>query len=71
MSIVFSLKRLFDPTLAREEQEALRKLREPDKRDDEGGEPPKYRCRVCGRVETQKNYCPACLADTMLPEPPP
>jgi hypothetical protein len=30
------------------------------------GEPPTYRCRVCGLEAPEKDYCPECLADTMV-----
>jgi hypothetical protein len=30
------------------------------------GDPPVYRCRVCGLESTERAYCPECLADTMV-----
>ena len=30
------------------------------------GEPPTYRCRVCGLESPDKAYCPECLAETMV-----
>jgi hypothetical protein len=30
-----------------------------------------FRCRICGREETQARYCPDCLADTMVETPSP
>jgi len=30
------------------------------------GDPPAYRCRVCGLESEEGAYCPACLADTMV-----
>lgn len=84
MSIVWSLKRLFDPaTHQREEGERQAEREQP--RHTHAGDPPRfevavqppvvtpvqrYRCRVCSYRSLADDYCPACLADTMVPEPP-
>jgi rubrerythrin len=79
MSIVWSLKRLFDPAThnreegeRRAERELPRRTREsdPPQFDVEGRspapEPPQqFCCRVCGYESRSDAYCPDCLADTM------
>ncbi|MCB9565374.1 MAG: hypothetical protein H6709_20150 [Kofleriaceae bacterium] len=79
MSIVESLKRLFDPATQRREegeQEAARELPE----DGEDGDPPGFdvpvavrhderrlhRCRICDHEADRAGFCPVCLADTMI-----
>jgi len=64
-SIVWSLKRLFDKPAdvereVRDRQAVLRGERKSD------GDPPTYRCRVCGLEGPDGEYCPECLADTMV-----
>ena len=78
MSIVWSLKRLFDPgTFFREEAE--RRAERDAPRRSEDGDPPQddelaadadaesapARCRVCGREGRSGAWCLDCLADTM------
>jgi hypothetical protein len=63
-AIVWSLKRLFDKPAdvereVRERQATLRGQRKAD------GDPPTFRCRVCGLESAEGAYCPECLADTM------
>ena len=81
MSIVSSLKRLFDPaTQDREESEQEAEGEQPRRthsgeppgfevtaRTPEQGPPPRFRCRVCGYESGNADYCPECLADTMRP----
>jgi rubrerythrin len=66
MAIVESLVKLLDPVQARELEEQRRTAREQPKRD-QGGDPPRFRCRICGHIGEDKAYCPECLADTMEP----
>lgn len=63
-SIVWSLKRLFDKPaeVEREERDRAASLRGTRKED---GDPPTYRCRVCGLEGPEGSFCPECLADTM------
>ena len=64
MSILGSLKRLFDPIAHRQEQAELRRKREaprPEKR----AEP--LTCRICGYTG-EEDHCPHCLAGTMEKE---
>jgi Smr domain len=66
VSIVESLKRLFDPAAARQEDAERRANREQPERDDAG--PGKwYECRVCRHVGPEPTFCPTCLAGTMRP----
>ena len=65
MSIVESLRRLVDPVEARARQEELRIQREQPIREADG-DPPIYECRVCGHRGTETDYCPTCLAETMV-----
>lgn len=79
MSIVWSLKRLFEPDGGKVEELEHKALREEAKLDGDpdlsapklAGLPPppqeRYRCVSCGREDTRRDYCPACLADTMKP----
>ena len=67
MAIVESLKRLVDPVRAREEETERRADRERPDADDDGGPPPKHRCRVCGHEGPEAIFCPDCLAETMRP----
>lgn len=83
MSIVWSLKRLFDPAahyLEEGEQHAEREQPhhtesgdpprfEVATRTPEQGPPSRFRCRVCGYESRSAAYCPDCLADTMQPAP--
>ena len=77
MSIARSLIWLFDRNEEREKQAEhkrwVQQFATPDP--DEGPTPEALnlppnsraaRCRVCGREETEKSYCPVCLADTLL-----
>lgn len=66
MSIISTLKKIVDPIRAREEEMAKKVQREVQEEQGAAAEPPPtYRCRVCEREESQKGYCPDCLADTM------
>ncbi|HWN68092.1 MAG TPA: hypothetical protein VNM90_10670 [Haliangium sp.] len=81
MSIVWSLKRLFDPAEHyREEGEQHAEREQP--RHTHAGDPPRFEvtarppeegpplrfcCRVCGYESRSAAYCPECLADTMKP----
>jgi hypothetical protein len=84
VSLIWSIKKLFDPlTHRREEGEAHAEGEEPRLTPD--GDPPgfdmapapppaaqeapaSFRCRLCGHRSADGAYCPACLADTMMPE---
>jgi DNA-nicking Smr family endonuclease len=66
VSIVESLKRLFDPAAARQEEAERRADREKPIREDAG--PDKwFECRVCHYLGTDPTFCPKCLAGTMRP----
>jgi hypothetical protein len=65
VSIVESLRKLVDPVEARARQEKLRIEREQPIREAEG-DPPSYACRVCGYRGSEPDYCPTCLAETMV-----
>jgi hypothetical protein len=78
MSIVRSLIWLFDRKEERERQaEQERWMQQFATPDPDGGPNPpgtpleaqssRARCRVCGRVESEKRYCSDCLADTLVP----
>lgn len=73
------LRRLIDFIRRREEQEEVRRMQEApvdDHQPDGGGRvilPPAgvaaaatYRCRVCGLRSLDGDYCPSCLAPTMV-----
>jgi rubrerythrin len=66
VSIVESLIRLVDPVQAQAREEDRRIQREQPKRE-AAGDPPRYRCRICGLEDEASIYCPMCLADTMRP----
>ena len=68
VSIVQSLKKLVDPERARQEAAQFKTERELPRRE-AAGDPPKYCCRICQTTSTDRSYCPACLADTMVPLP--
>ena len=68
--IVWSLKRLFDtPTEVekevREKRATLRGQRKAE------GDPPTFRCRVCGLEGPESAFCSECLAGTMEAVKPP
>jgi hypothetical protein len=65
VSIVESLRRLVDPVEARARQEELRIEREQPIREADG-DPPSYACRVCGHRGIEPDFCPTCLAETMV-----
>jgi hypothetical protein len=65
VSIVESLRRLVDPVEARARQEELRIQREQPIREADG-DPPSYACRVCSYRGAEPDYCPTCLAETMV-----
>lgn len=71
MSIIQSLKRLFDPIEYRRERQELRNKAEA--RHDDGqpdGPPPELRrCRLCA-YEGEGPFCLRCLAETMERIPP-
>lgn len=84
MSIVWSLKRLFNPAEHLWEEGERQAEREEPRRT-HAGDPPqfevavqqpvaapvqRFRCRVCSYGSQASAYCPECLADTMVPEPP-
>lgn len=68
--IVRSLERLFQtPQEVEEEGREQRQVLAPTKKRE--GDPPTYRCRVCGLEAADPAYCPTCLADTMVLVKPP
>ena len=67
MSIIDTFKKVVDPIAARQEEAERKRQRESKRQAD--GDPPLYRCRVCGAESPDRTYCPACLADTMEPVP--
>ena len=71
MSIIQSLKRLFDPIEFRQEQRDLKRKAEKQELDGQLDDPPPKaaaaehrRCRLCG-WEGEALYCLRCLAETM------
>jgi len=68
MSIIDTFKKVVDPIAARQEEAERKRQREQVKREAEG-DPPVFRCRVCGTEAPDRAYCPECLADTMEPVP--
>lgn len=67
VSSIWPLEQLFEPP-ARIEQRLREKeaaIRIENQGDD--GDPPLFACRVCGLEACERHYCPACLADTMVP----
>jgi rubrerythrin len=44
----------------RDKEQTIRPLRRRQ------GDPPTFRCRVCGLQAPEASYCPECLADTMV-----
>jgi rubrerythrin len=68
MSIIDTLRKVVDPIAARQEEAERKRQREQSRRAAEG-DPPIYRCRVCGAESPDRTYCPECLADTMEPVP--
>jgi rubrerythrin len=64
--IVRSLERLFESPQEIEERDRERQQHlVPSKKKE--GDPPVFRCRVCGLESPDRAYCPECLADTMVP----
>lgn len=68
MSIIESLKKLVDPSGAREDAAERISLRELPVRENTGP-PPSFACRVCGHLGPEPAFCPRCLAQTMRPAP--
>jgi hypothetical protein len=66
MSIVESLKRLVDPAAERAEA-AERKAAREQPIHEAAGDPPDFRCRVCGELGKDAMFCADCLAATMEP----
>ena len=66
MSIIKPLERLFESPVKIEmaERERAQDLKGGPEAD---GAPPTFRCRVCGLERAERDYCPVCLADTMVP----
>jgi rubrerythrin len=64
--IVRSLERLFEaPQEIEENDRQFQQTLAPDLKKE--GDPPIFRCRVCGLQSPERAYCPDCLADTMEP----
>jgi len=67
MSIIQSLKRLFDPIEYRQERKELKRKAETRQEEGQPDGPPSAelrRCRLCG-WEGEALYCMRCLAETM------
>lgn len=83
LSIVWSLKFLFDPAAHYQEEGELHAEREQPQNTNTGAPPTfevtarqpvpapvqRFHCRVCGYRSRASDYCPECLADTMVPAP--
>jgi hypothetical protein len=67
VSIVESLKRLFDPAAARQEEAERKADREKPVREEEAGPAKWFECRVCHHLGPEPTFCPKCLAGTMRP----
>lgn len=70
---IFPLERLFDPPQkveerARELDADVRGVKSQDGDPPETGDPPRFRCRVCGYQSGDPEFCPECIADTMVAE---
>ena len=72
MSILQSLKRLFDPIEYRREHQELKRKAETREAEGQPDDPPRAdprSCRVCG-YQGEGRYCPHCLAETMVRKKP-
>ena len=67
VSIVESLKRLFDPAAARQEEAERKADREKPVREADRGPAKWFECRVCHHLGPEPTFCPKCLAGTMRP----
>jgi DNA-nicking Smr family endonuclease len=67
VSIVESLKRLFDPATAQQEDAERRADRDRPQRENDAGPARWFECRVCHYVGNEPTFCPTCLAGTMNP----
>jgi hypothetical protein len=70
VGILTPFERLFDDAeqIEAEQRERDQDLTPPAPKP---GDPPVYRCRVCGHESEDRSYCPDCLADTMVLKPAP
>ena len=77
MSIIWTLRKYIDGDKRREEEAAQERDRKHGRRQahgdgdgdaPEGEQPPAkvFACRVCGHRSSDDEYCPHCLADTMV-----
>ena len=66
MSIVKPLERLFEHPVKIEMAEREREQDRKGGPEGVDGAPPTFRCRVCGLEAAERDYCPDCLADTMV-----
>ena len=63
--IVRSIEKLFEtPQEIEEEAREWEQHLAPSTKKE--GDPPTFRCRVCGLESPERAYCPECLADTMV-----
>ena len=67
MSIMRTLKKIVDPIAAKAEEAELRGRREEPQTNTDGKRVA-YKCRVCAHRSRNGEYCPECLADTMVAE---
>jgi len=66
MSLIWPLERLFESPAKIEERQREKQGAAHAEANDEEGDPPTFRCRVCGYEGPQRVFCPDCLADTMV-----
>ena len=75
--MLWLFKKMFDPNAAREEEAAQKRQREawppdvsPDQIDGDQplpeAEPVLCVCKLCGYEEMDAQFCPTCLAETMV-----
>jgi hypothetical protein len=80
MSMIWLFRRMFDGNAARAEAEELRRQREgwPPELQPQDVDvqvpastrvPLRYRCRICNHQSERGDYCPTCLASTMIALP--
>ncbi len=67
VSILKPLERLFEHPVKIEMAERVRRQDLKGGPDGVDGAPPGFRCRVCGLEAAERDFCPVCLADTMVP----
>lgn len=66
MSLIWPLERLFESPV-KIEQRYREKVADLEGIKQREGDPPTYRCRLCGLKAPAATFCLDCLADTMEP----